>query len=244
MTLLPPLASGMNASEYAASAIMSDIDRTAFVMAEAREVEALERFEALVQSQKPAETPWTPVTDYSAEGREPIEQPHAELIRDVFQPVKVLDAGCGPGHLIRLLRKLDVSALGFDKSPQSNDHVAYGDLAAPFLVDGMVINPRIADLVICREVLEHLTIRQIRHAVTNLCKLSSRFVYVTTRFAKAPLHLLDVDTSDEIDPTHITMLNQSLLRLLFVLEGFTRRADLEDKLDWKHLGRVLVYERA
>ena len=39
------------------------------------------------------------------------------------------------------------------------------------------------------------------------------------------------------------MLHQDLLRLLFVLEGFTRRADLEAQLDWKHYGRVLVYER-
>ena len=79
--------------------------------------------------------------------------------------------------------------------------------------------------------------------MTNLCALSSRFVYVTTRFARAPQHLLSVDTSDGLDPTHITMLNQSLLRLLFVLEGFKRRADLEQRMDWQGKARVLVYER-
>ncbi len=50
-------------------------------------------------------------------------------------------------------------------------------------------------------------------------------------------------TSDDLDPTHITMLNQDLLRLLFILEGFKRRADLETAMDWQHKGRVLVYVR-
>jgi hypothetical protein len=39
------------------------------------------------------------------------------------------------------------------------------------------------------------------------------------------------------------MLNQDFLRTLFVLEGFKRRKDLEVRMDWKGLGRVLVYER-
>jgi hypothetical protein len=56
--------------------------------------------------------------------------------------------------------------------------------------------------------------------------------------------LLDVATSDDLDPTHISMTNQDFLRMLFVLEGFKRRADLETRMDWKKLGRCLVYERA
>jgi hypothetical protein len=40
---------------------------------------------------------------------------------------------------------------------------------------------------------------------------------------------LDVATSDDLDPTHISMLNQDFLRVLFVLEGFKRRADLEER---------------
>ena len=35
-----------------------------------------------------------------------------------------------------------------------------------------------------------------------------------------------------------------MLRLLFVLEGFRARADLEARMDWGNKGRVLVYERA
>ena len=211
---------------------------------------ALDRFEQLVLTQKPAEKPWEPVTPYDLESRKAIEGKHPELIRDVFQADRILDAGMGPGHLVHLLRVLlDPPKLssfgrwvyGFDIS---RGGLCYGDLAREDL-GGFTQPPGlIAELVICREVLEHLTIRQIRTAVTNLCKLSNRFVYVTTRFAKDPQHLLDVDTADDLDPTHITMMNQSLLRVLFVLEGFKRRADLEAKMDWQGKKRVLVYERA
>ena len=80
-------------------------------------------------------------------------------------------------------------------------------------------------------------------AVTNLCARSSRFVYLTTRYNQQPAHLFDVQTSDDLDPTHQSMLNQTWLRSLFVLEGFRCRPDLEARLDWRGLSRVLVYER-
>lgn len=197
---------------------------------------ALARFEQIVQAQRPAEQPWQPVTDYSFEARVGVEAPHADRIVSAFHPTLVYDMGCGPGHLRRLLEARGVVALGFDKHP-------HGDAAECDLAAGPIRADR-ADLVICREVLEHLTIREVARAARNLCALSSRFVYVTTRFAKDPDHLLAVDTSDDLDPTHISMLHQDLLRVLFVLEGFTRRADLETRMDWQQKGRVLVYERA
>jgi SAM-dependent methyltransferase len=208
--------------------------------------EDVDAFEALVQVQQPAAQPWTPVTDYSFEARKVIEEPHAQLIADVFRPRDVLDVGCGPGHLVRLLREAGLSARGCDVTPQVG-HPGFftldisSDRAAAVALYDPLPHP---DLVVCREVLEHLTVRQIRRAVTNLCRLSSRYVYVTTRFHPDPQSLLDVATSDDLDPTHITLLNQDFLRVLFVLEGFTRRADLEERMDWKHLNRVLVYERA
>jgi hypothetical protein len=200
--------------------------------------DALARFEALVQAQRPAAVPWQPVTDYSMEGRTAIEGCHPRLIQDVLRPSRVLDMGAGPGHLARLLRsaRIDVEECDITPTPTQTRF----DLGA----STPVAWPRQADLVICREVLEHLTVRQIRHAVTNLCTLSSRYVYVTTRFHPAPSSLLDVATSDDLDPTHITMLSQELLRVLFVVEGFRRCAECEQRMDWRRLGRVLVYERA
>jgi hypothetical protein len=202
----------------------------------------LEQFEALVLSQKPASEPWRPVTDYSFEARKAIEGPHAQLIKDTFQPRLVWDVGCGYGHLVKMLRALDVVAEGMDTQelpPFIPLRRSITDRIVPSLFEGCR-----GDLVICREVLEHLTVLDVRKAVSNLCAMSSRFVYVTTRFNEARADLLEVGTHDCLDPTHITLLNQDFLRVLFVLEGFKRRADLEQRLDWQKKGRVLVYERA
>lgn len=189
--------------------------------------------------QEPAKGPWTPVADYSDEGRRAIEGKNPALILRhlVKEADEVLDFGCGPAsHLVRLLREeitgrgLDVVVNGYDPQiPGSQRHIGY-DLKY--------------DLVICREVLEHLTLKELIATVRKLCSLSDGLVYVTTRFAQSPTHILTVDTSDHLDPTHITMLTPAFLRLLFVLEGFRRRADLENAMDWQSKGRVLVYERA
>lgn len=212
------------------------------------DADALARLETLVQSQLrevESSDPWQPVTDYSFEARKAIEGPHAELIKSTFGPYEVLDVGCGYGHLVRMLRDIDVDAVGEDLHVRRPLPLALrgvirgGDIAS----ENVGPDARRYYLVVCREVLEHLTLVKLRRAVTNLCARAGKFVYVTTRFCPNPDHLLDVATGDALDPTHITMLNQDFLRTLFVLEGYKRRADLEATMDWKGLNRVLVYER-
>lgn len=201
----------------------------------------VDAFERLVQSQQPASEPWQPVTDYSCAARRPIETPHADVLIDALRPTRLLDVGCGSGILMGLLAERGINVYGCDKHVGANGNVTQWDIASRWLPwDSWTP----FDVVVCREVLEHLTVHEIRRAVRNLCDLSSRFVYLTTRFVKQPRHFLSVDTSDDLDPTHITMLNQDFLRTLFVLEGFRRRADLEEKMDHLKKGRVLVYERA
>ena len=217
---------------------------------------AVEQFEALVLSQQPASTPWQPVIDYSFEARREIEGRHPELIRDVFSLacqktptlLTVGDIGCGPGHLVTLLRALRVNAFGVDRLEYMEWVKPEGtifwlaDLAEPGSCENDL--PQFEpDVIMCREVLEHLTARQIAQAVQTLCTLSQRFVYVTTRFAQAPNHLLSVDTADELDPSHITMLTKPFLRTLFILHGFRSRPDLETLMDWQHKGRCLVMEK-
>jgi hypothetical protein len=85
--------------------------------------------------------------------------------------------------------------------------------------------------VICREVLEHLTVLQVKQAD------------VTTRFHPTPVSLLDFTTQFDVDPSHITLLNKDMLRLMFVLEGCRSRPDLEARMDWGNKGRVLVLEK-
>lgn len=196
----------------------------------------LSDFETLVLTQQPAGKPWSPVTDYSFESRKAIEGQHPSLILDVFEPIRVLDVGCGFRTLVDLLNEEagSIKAFGADVSNPAADHLF--DITADDV-------PHVGgDLVICREVLEHLTVLQIRRAVVNLCALSTRFVYGTTRFSSEH-DVLRVETSDNLDPTHITLMSKDLLRILFCLEGFAYRRDLTALMDWQSKGRTFVFER-
>jgi len=184
--------------------------------------------------------------NYNLETRRQIEAKNPSLIKDVFQPKKVLDLGCGPGALMHLLWELGVDVEGIDfaesskqlATPQVRDRITVG------VVTDQTLKPAGAyDLVICREVLEHLTVLQVRQAVTNMVRMTSMFIYVTTRFHPAPANLLDFTTQFDVDPSHITLLNKDMLRLMFVLEGCRSRPDLEARMDWGNKGRVLVLEK-
>jgi 2-polyprenyl-3-methyl-5-hydroxy-6-metoxy-1,4-benzoquinol methylase len=182
---------------------------------------------------------------YDLESRRRIEDRNPRLIKETFEPQRVLDMGCGPGFLMYFLHELGVDVEGIDFSPQSRE------LAPEAVADKIVIGPvneqhvdaQAYDLVICREVFEHLTVLQVRQTVAQICRASSRFVYATTRFHPDPESLLDFTTQFDVDPTHITLLNKEFLRVLFVLEGFRSRPDLEAQMDWADKRRVLVYER-
>jgi 2-polyprenyl-3-methyl-5-hydroxy-6-metoxy-1,4-benzoquinol methylase len=183
---------------------------------------------------------------YELETRRRIEDRNPSLIAEILAPTRVLDVGCGPGFLMYFLAELGIEADGIDFSPSSRElappgmaeRITIGDVAEAHVAPGSY------DLVICREVLEHLTVLQVRRTVEELCRASSRLVYTTTRFHPDPSTLLDFTTDFETDPTHVTLLAKDLVRCLFVLEGFRCRPDLEEALDWAGKGRVLVYERA
>ena len=185
--------------------------------------------------------------NYSLEKRREIEGRNPSLIKEVFQPKKVLDLGCGPGALMHLLWELGVDCDGIDFSessrrlatPEVRDRISVGQVTDPTLKSANAY-----DLVICREVMEHLTVLQVRQAVANIVRMTSRLAYVTTRFHPSPGSLLDFTTQFDVDPTHITLLNKDLLRLMFVLEGCRSRPDLEARMDWANKGRVLVLEKA
>lgn len=184
--------------------------------------------------------------NYSLETRRQIEAKNPFLIKEVFRPKKVLDLGCGPGALMHLLWEIGVDVEGIDfaessrqlATPEVRDRITVGQVTDP------TIKPANAyDLVVCREVLEHLTVLQVRQAVANMVRMTSTFIYVTTRFHPNPSSLLDFTTQFDVDPSHITLLNKDMLRLMFVLEGCRSRPDLEAKMDWGNKGRVLVLEK-
>ena len=183
--------------------------------------------------------------NYTIAERRRLEGRNPELIRDVFQAKSVLDLGCGPGALMYLLHELGVKADGVDFAqaskdtapPEVRDRIRIGSATDVDLPSNSY------ELVICREVMEHMTVLQVQKTVQNICRISSRYAYVTTRFHPKPQNLFDVTTEFDIDPTHITLMHIEMLRLMFVLQGFRRRRDLEQKMDWLNKGRVLVYEK-
>ena len=183
--------------------------------------------------------------DYTVEARRKLEGRNPELIREVFEARRVLDLGCGPGALMYLLHELGVEADGVDFAPASKD-IAPAEVRDRIFIGSAVdvaLPDDAYDLVICREVIEHLTVLEAQKAVQNMCRISGRFVYATTRFHPSPRDLFDVTTEFDVDPTHITLMNMQMLRLMFVLQGMRRRPDLEARMDWLNKGRVLVYEK-
>jgi 2-polyprenyl-3-methyl-5-hydroxy-6-metoxy-1,4-benzoquinol methylase len=215
------------------------------------------KFENFVQNQKPA----SPAQDfdenyfvgewrhgnqsYTLNSRREIEGRNPNLIKSVLSPKNVLDAGCGPGFLMLMLHELGVDVAGIDAAPAAvagvpdeiNNRIQLGSvLNLPFQNQEF-------DVVISREVLEHLTVIEVAKAVREMCRVSSRLVYITTRFAREANSIFDVETEFEADPTHITCMNKSLLRTFLILEGFKARPDLESEMDWMKKDRALVYER-
>lgn len=203
------------------------------------DAEAVTRFEAFVQHQQPAPV-WMPVTPYDFESRKIAEGQHPQLILQHLidcSDADVLDYGCGPSQiLVRLLRQAVAANTG-------SEHVRVDGYDPQLPGSDFLLYPsKTFDLVICREVLEHCTLRELMRVVRDLVRLSAGLIYVTTRFAKQPDHILSVETEFEADPTHITCLTKPFLRTLFVLEGCKSRPDLESLMDWQHKGRCLVFE--
>ena len=129
----------------------------------------IDEFEARVHAQKPVGSghydseyftgDWRAEgNNYSLETRRQIEAKNPFLIKDVFQPGKVLDLGCGPGALMHLLWEIGVEVEGIDfaessprlATPEVRDRITVGQVVDPALKPANAY-----DLVICREVLEH-----------------------------------------------------------------------------------------
>ncbi len=182
---------------------------------------------------------------YSLEKRREIEAKNPVNIKNTFAPQSVLDIGCGPGALMHFLAELGVDVYGLEFSEDAK--ALASDLVRDRIFVGSVTQYKDLgkkfDLVICREVLEHLTVLQVRSAIRVMARYTSKYLYITTRYVQNPKHLLEVGDDKKTDPTHITVLNKEFVRALFVLEGLKSRPDLEDAMDWRKVGRVMVFEK-
>lgn len=178
---------------------------------------------------------------YTLNARREAEGRHPKIIKELFGGMSILDVGCGPGFLVQMLREVGMDAGGIDPSyeavqlsPLPSNRIAHASVES--------LPPKIAQVVICREVLEHLTVAEVAVMVAELFRVARKAVYITTRFAKTPRGLFSVEDEREVDPTHQTLLTQPFLRSLCVLNGGKRRRDWESALDHQNKGRVLCYE--
>lgn len=209
----------------------------------------LDGFTAWIAKQRNGETPaydaayfsgeWRGDAPYTLGARRQIEGKHPDIIAGLWSGRTVLDVGCGPGHLVALLRERGVDAGGIDPSAEAialspvPDRVTCGDVSQ--------LPPKCADVVVCREVLEHLTIAEIPRMIGHLFRVARKAVYITTRFHHQPFSPYRVTDERDVDPTHQTLLTRPMLRSLCVLAGGTRHREWESALDWQGKGRVLCY---
>jgi cytidyltransferase-like protein len=171
--------------------------------------------------------------DYGA--RVAIEARHPEILAQLCAGKTILDVGCGPGHLVQMLRERGVTAVGFDPylSPRYA-HCYRADIADA--------GDNEYDVVVCREVLEHVPVREWGDLLHHLFRVAKARVYLTTRFYLDPPHPFALTNEYEADPSHITVLPQPFVRALCATFGGTRDRVWESALDWQHKDRVLVYQ--
>ena len=168
------------------------------------------------------------------EARRAIEADHPRILAGLCGTASVLDVGCGPGHLVAFMRELGVSAHGVDPvAPQTT-------MTTPLPVRHVA--SRSADVVVCREVLEHVPVHHVGPFLADLFRIARERVYLTTRFTADPAHPYDLTTETAVDPSHITLLPQPFVRALCVTMGGQSDPVWEAALDWQRRGRVLVYE--
>ncbi len=138
----------------------------------------------------------------------------AEAVVRKIVPRSALDAGCAMGFLVEGLRQRGVEAWGIDISEYAIHHVDPSVQA--FCTVGSVAEPlsRRYDLIVCIEVLEHLTPREAEQAISNFCQHSDDVLFSST-----PL--------DYKEATHFNVQPPEYWAELFAHEGFFRDVDFD-----------------
>jgi hypothetical protein len=104
----------------------------------------------------------------------------AEQIVQRIAPATVLDAGCAMGMVVEALRDRGVEAFGVDISEYAIENVRPD--VRPFCRVGSILDPfpRRYDLIVCIEVLEHLSSRDAERAVANFVQFTDDVLFSST----------------------------------------------------------------
>lgn len=135
------------------------------------------------------------------------------IVLDI-QPRTVLDAGCAIGLLVECLRRRGVEAFGVDLSSHAISQVP--EEFKPFCYVGSIAEsfPGTYDLIVCIEVLEHLSPEDGRRAIANLCKHTRDILFSSTPF-------------DFREATHSNVQPVEAWAELFAQHGFIRDVDFD-----------------
>lgn len=138
----------------------------------------------------------------------------ADRIVSDLQPRTVLDAGCAKGFLVEALRDRGVEAWGVDISEYAIAQVRPD--VRPYCRVGSLTEPLAQqyDLIICIEVLEHLTPQEAEAAVKNFCQHTDDIIFSST-----PL--------DYKEATHVNVRPPDYWAEVFARQGFFRDVDYE-----------------
>lgn len=119
----------------------------------------------------------------------------ARIVRDIG-PATALDAGCALGFLVEALRTRGVDASGVDLSEYAIEH-AHESVRRHCRVGTLTeALPRRYDLIVCIEVLEHLSPVEADKAIENFCKHSDDVLISSTPFEYKEVTHLNVRPPD------------------------------------------------
>ena len=138
----------------------------------------------------------------------------ADRIVNEIGPRTVLDAGCAMGFLVEALRDRGVEAYGLDVSDYALDQVR-ADIK-PYCTRGSITAPlpRRYDLIVCVEVLEHLSPDEAATAAANLCGHTDDLLFSST-------------SSDYTEATHVNVRPPEYWAELFARQDFYRDVDYD-----------------
>lgn len=110
----------------------------------------------------------------------------AERIKEKINPKKVLDVGCAKGFLVESLRNIGIEAWGIDVSDYAISQVH--ESVRDYFIVKSAIEPfeDWYDLVVCMEVVEHLSDTEDRKVIENICSHTNEVLFSSNPFFEHP----------------------------------------------------------
>lgn len=154
----------------------------------------------------------------------------AEHIVKNLHPKSVLDVGCAMGYLVEALRDLGVEAYGVDVSHYAISKVRQDIKPYCYVASGLrefpTDLPQTFDLVVCIEVLEHISEEHCMDFIKNLCSHSNDILLSTT-------------PEDFSEPTHINVQQTEYWAKRFAFYHFYRDQIFDASFISSHAVRFL-----